>query len=107
VHVDGHSLAWTSATDTEPRHTELILMSSTFDKKGKELKRDAKVIKIAAPASAPPTGRYLHDLNVPCKLDHNPKAVRVRFSVRVSATGRIGTAEMPLGQEASAGAPAQ
>ena len=107
VHVDGHALVWTYATDTEPRHTEVILIASTFDKKGKELKRDAKVIKIAAPASAPPNGRYLHDLNVPCKLDHNPKAVRVRFSVRVSATGRIGTAEMPLGQEASAGAPAQ
>jgi VWFA-related protein len=107
VHVDGHSLVWAPATDTEPRHTELILMSSTFDKKGKELKRDAKVFKIAAPASAPPSGRYLHDLNVPCKLDHNPKAVRVRFSVRVSATGRIGTADLPLGQEVSTVTPAQ
>ena len=107
VHVDGHSLAWMPATETEPRRTELILMTSTFDKKGKELKRDAKVIKINAPASAPPNGRYLHDLNIPCKLDHNPKAVRVRFSVRVSATGRIGTAELPLGQEASTAAPAK
>jgi VWFA-related protein len=100
VHVDGRGLAWTYATDTEPRHTEVILVVSTFDKKGKELKRDAKVIKIAAPASAPPTGRYLHDLNIPCKIDHNSKAVRVRFSVRVSATGRIGTADLELGQEA-------
>ena len=107
VHVDGRGLGWTPATDTEPRHTEVILMYSTFDKKGKELKRDAKVVKIAAPASVPPTGRLLRDLNIPCKLDHNPKAVRVRFSVRVSATGRIGTADLPLGQEVSAGAPAK
>jgi VWFA-related protein len=107
VHVDGHGLVWTYATDTEPRHTEVILMASTFDKKGKELKRDAKVIKIAAPASAPPNGRYLHDVNIPCKIDHNPKAVRVRFSVRVSATGRIGTADLELGQEASTVPPAQ
>jgi len=45
-HVDGRGLVWTYATDTEPRHTEVILIASTFDKKGKELKRDAKVIKI-------------------------------------------------------------
>jgi hypothetical protein len=107
VHVDGHALVWALATDTEPRHTEVILIASTFDKKGNELKRDAKVIKIAAPASAPPTGRYLHDINIPCKIDHNPKAVRARFSLRVSATGRIGTADLPLGEEAGKAAPAQ
>ena len=107
VHVDGHGLVWAYATDTEPRHTELILIVSTFDKKGKELKRDARVVKIGAPPNAPLTGRYLHDLNIPCKIDHNPKAVRVRFSVRVSATGRIGTADLELGQEASKAAPAQ
>ena len=107
VHVDGHALVWALATDTEPRHTEVILIASTFDKKGNELKRDAKVIKIAAPASAPPTGRYLHDINIPCKVDHNPKAVRARFSLRVSATGRIGTADLPLGEEAGKAAPAQ
>jgi VWFA-related protein len=107
VHVDGRGLVWTYATDTEPRHTEVILMASTFDKKGKELKRDAKVMKVGAPLNAPPTGRYLHDLNIPCKIDHNPKAVRVRFSVRVSATGRIGTADLPLGEEAIKAGPAQ
>jgi VWFA-related protein len=105
IHVDGHALVWALATDTEPRHTEVILIASTFDKKGKELKRDAKVIKIAAPASAPPTGRYLHDINIPCKIDHNPKAVRARFSLRVSATGRIGTADLELGQEAGKAGP--
>jgi VWFA-related protein len=107
VHVDGHGVVWNSATDTEPRRTEVILVVSTFDKKGKELKRDANVIKIAAPSSAPPNGRYLHDLNIPCKIDHNPKAVRARFSLRVSATGRIGTADMPLGQVAGKDSPAQ
>ena len=107
VHVDGHGVVWNSATDTEPRRTEVILVVSTFDKKGKELKRDANVIKIAAPSSAPPNGRYLHDLNIPCKINHNPKAVRARFSLRVSATGRIGTADMPLGQVAGKDSPAQ
>jgi hypothetical protein len=103
VHVDGRGLVWTYATDTEPRHTEVIVDVSTFDKKGKELKRDAKVVKVAAPRSVPPTGRMVYDLNIPCKIDHNPKAVRVRFTVRVSTTGRIGTADLTLGQETSKG----
>ena len=107
VNVDGRGVVWSYATDTEPRRTEVILVVSTFDKKGKELKRDANVLKFAAPSSAPPNGRYLHDLNIPCKIVHNPKAVRARFSLRVSATGRIGTADLPLGQEAGKGTPAQ
>jgi hypothetical protein len=78
----------------------VILDVSTFDKKGKELKRDAKLMKFSAPPSAPPTGRMLRDINLPYKMEHNPKAVRVRFTVRVSATGRIGTADFTLGQEA-------
>jgi VWFA-related protein len=53
VHVDGRGLVWTYATDTEPRHTEVILIVSTFDKKGKELKRDAKVMKVGAPPQRP------------------------------------------------------
>lgn len=103
LRVDGHGLVWTYASDTEPRHTEVIVDISTFDKKGKELKRAAKVVRVKAASTEPPTGRLLRDLNIPCKIDHDPKAVRVRFVVRVSATGRMGTAELPLGQETGKG----
>jgi VWFA-related protein len=105
VHVDGSGLVWTYATEGHPRHTEVILDISTFDKKGKELTRKASVVKIDAPTTAPPTGRIHRNLNLPCKIDHNPKAVRVRFTVRVSATGRIGTADLTLGQEAGKNTP--
>jgi VWFA-related protein len=105
LHVDGHALVWTPAADQEPRRAEVIVVVSTFDKRDKELKRDMKVVKVTAPSSVAPTGRLLRDLNIPTKIDHNPKAVRVRFSVRVSATGRIGTADMPLGQEADKSTP--
>ena len=95
--VDGRALAWTFATDTEPRHAEVILMTSTFDKKGKELKKSAKVIKASAPATVVPTGRLERPILLETKLDHNPKAVRVRFVIRVSASGRMGTADATLG----------
>jgi VWFA-related protein len=107
VHVDGRGLVWSPATESQPRRTEVILVVSTFDKKGKELKQDARVERFSAPPSVPPTGRLHRNLDIPCKIDHNPKAVRVRFTVRVSATGRIGTADLTLGQEASKEAPKQ
>jgi hypothetical protein len=107
VNVNGRGLVWSYATEDHPRHTEVILDISTFDKKGQELKRKASVIKVDAPPTVQPTGRLLRDINIPCKIDHNPKAVRVRFTVRVSATGRIGTADFTLGQGAGKEAPKQ
>lgn len=101
VHVDGHGLVWSYATEDHARHTEVILDVSTFDKKGKELTAKGSLLKIDAPPTVPPTGRLLRDVNIPSKIEHNPKVVRVRFTVRVSATGRIGTADFTLGQEAS------
>jgi VWFA-related protein len=100
VHVDGSGLVWSPATESEPRRTEVILDVSTFDKKGKELKRDAKLMKFSAPPSVQPTGRIHRNLNIPYKIEHDPKVVRVRFTVRVSLTGRIGTADYTLGQAA-------
>ena len=101
VHVDGHNLAWTPATDTEPRHSEVILMVSTYDKKGKELSRAANVVKTKATRAVPPTGRLLMNLSLPAKIPHNPKAVRARFTVRVDASGRIGTADVQLAQQSA------
>jgi len=97
VHVDGHNLVWTQATDAEPRHSEVIVMVTTYDKKDKELSRVANVVKTSAPRTVPPTGRVLLGLSIPAKVPHNPKAVRARFTVRVDASGRIGTADVQLG----------
>jgi VWFA-related protein len=96
VRVDPKGLVWTFATDTEKRHADLVLMVSTFDKKGKELKRSANSVRITAPDGVPPTGRIEVGTQLPAKIEHDPKAVRVRFVVRVNQTGRIGTADMTL-----------
>ena len=96
VHVDGQALGWTPATETEPRHTEVVLTVTTFDKKNKELNRDAEVVKASAPMSVAPTGRLIRNIDIAYKLDINPRAVRARFVVRVTSTGRVGTAETVL-----------
>ena len=98
IHVDGRGLVWTYATATEPRHADIILVASTFDKKGKELKRDAKVIKANAAEDVPPTGRLDRSLEINYKMTPDPKATRLRLVVRVNATGRIGTADVDLTQ---------
>ena len=98
IHVDQHSLYWTPVTDTQPkRYAEVILMATTFDKKNKELFRDAKTVRVAATGDdVPPTGRLERGIDFNYELKHNPKAVRVRFVVRITASGRIGTADADL-----------
>jgi hypothetical protein len=100
VHVDEHSLYWTPVTDTQPRrYAEVILMATTFDKKNKELFRDAKAVRVAATGDdVPPTGRLERGIDFNYELKHDPKAVRVRFVVRITASGRIGTADADLKQ---------
>ncbi len=97
IHIDSRALSWSTATETEPRHADVILMTTTFDKKGKELKRVAKNIRSKLPATAPPTGRLERALAIQTKVEHDPRAVRARFVVRVTASGRIGTADADLG----------
>jgi VWFA-related protein len=96
VRIESKGLVWTFATDTEPRHADFVFVTTTFDKNGKILKETAKVAKVPAPGTVPPRGRIEIPISVPVKLDHNPKAVRVRFVVRISQTGREGTADATL-----------
>ncbi len=100
VHLDAKGLNWTVATDTEPRRCEVIVMATSFDKKGKELQRIAKDIKVAAPTTVAPTGRLERAMDLKLTMPHDPKAVRARFVARVASTGRIGTADSPMNQPA-------
>jgi VWFA-related protein len=96
IHIEAKGLAWTYATATEPRRAEVILMASTFDKKNKELQRDAKIIRANATGDVLPTGRLERALDIHYRMPHDSKAVRVRFVIRVAATGHIGTADIDL-----------
>jgi VWFA-related protein len=96
IRIAGSALVWTYATETEPRHTEIILVASTFDKKGKEIKRDAKDIKANANEAVPPTGRLDRNIEINYHMTPDPRATRLRLVVRVAATGRIGTADIDL-----------
>jgi VWFA-related protein len=96
LRIDAKGLVWTFATDTEPRHANFVIMTTTFDKKGKVLKESAKVAKIDAPATVPPKGRIELAVAVPVKIDHDAKAVRLRVVVRIVQTGREGTADATL-----------
>lgn len=96
LRIEAKGLVWTFATDTEPRHANFVIMTTTFDKKGKILKEAAKVAKVDAPPTVPPTGRIELPIAVPLKIDHDAKAVRLRVVVRIVQTGREGTADAAL-----------
>ena len=98
VHVDGKGLVWAPATDTGPRHADVILLATSFDKKGKELQHIAQAISVKAPLTVAPTGRLDRSIDFRITVPHDNNAVRARFTVRVTATGKIGTADGTLGQ---------
>lgn len=95
--VDGSGLSWYFATPDKPRHTRLIIVLTYFDKKGKEIKQDSKLLDFSAPQGSSPTGRIEHTLTFGfAVIPPDPKAVRARFVVRVEASGRMGTVDMDI-----------
>jgi VWFA-related protein len=101
-HVEPRGVPWYFTDGSKPRYTRLIVMSTTFDRKGKELKSDGRRMEFKAPASAPATGRIEIPLDFEVKFEPVPKAVRARLVVRVEASGRMGTADLTLGPGATA-----
>jgi hypothetical protein len=73
-----------------------VLQVTTFDKRNKALNRDAEVVRASAPMSVAPTGTLIRNIDIAYKLEVNPRAVRARFVVRVTSTGKVGTAETVL-----------
>ncbi len=109
LHMDAKYVPWTISTGAEPRQTKLIVTVTTFDKKGKLLKSDARSLTVSAKPTAPPTGPISGPLTLPFEVPPDAKAVRARFVVRVNASGRMGTADLDLlhpPQAASATPPA-
>jgi VWFA-related protein len=106
IAVAARNLAWTLGTPEDPtRKTELVVAVSTFDKKGKLIKEKASDMRFKAPADSPATGRIEVPLKFLYTLDPDPKAVRVRFVVRIGSSGRIGTQDVDLTQPIAANAP--
>ena len=96
LHVDARGIVWTNATATDPRRAKFIVTVTTFDKKAKVIKVDARAITVKVNGDVAPTGRLERAVTVDCLVPPDPKAVRARFVVRVDATGRMGTADVDL-----------
>ncbi len=79
-----------------PTYEDVMLMASTYDRHGKELKRVAKLVKATAPQGTPATGEIQQDVVIAIEVPNDPKAVRVRVVVREENTERLGTADVDL-----------
>lgn len=100
-HVEPQGLVWSLPQNPgERRTTKIIVLATSFDKKGKRVDLDARSLQLSAPVSAPATGRINVPADFPYTFKTSPKAVRARIVLRVDATGRMGTADLALGQAA-------
>jgi hypothetical protein len=69
--------------------SELTLLTQSFDRKGKILKRTAEKIKVAV-APPPALGLDTRAVDIPVTLATAPPAARIRFVVRTSGNGKVG-----------------
>jgi VWFA-related protein len=100
--VGPRGVGWYYTNGTKPRYTRLIVLSSTFDRKGKELKRNSQIVSFNAPPEITDSMQVNKAVAFNIKLDPDPKAVRARLVVRVEGSGRMGTADLTLGPGATA-----
>jgi VWFA-related protein len=100
--VGPRGISWYYTKGTKPRFTRLIVLSTTFDRKGKELKRNSQIVSFDAPADITDSMQVNKAVAFHVKLEPDSKAVRARLVVRVEATGRMGTADLTLGPGATA-----
>ena len=104
IHIDAKGMYWYYATDTAPRYAEFIVTVTQFDKKGKLLKETASNVKVHPVSAVAPTGRIEVPVDLKWVVPRESKAVRARFVVRMSSTGRIGSADVDFDQTVAAAA---
>ena len=89
ISIDARHVDW-DAVASGPPTTHIALLAESFDKHGKMLQREAKIVSAQAPAqsaggSAQSAGLKLH-ISIPTKSP----AARLRLVVRMNSTGKLG-----------------
>jgi VWFA-related protein len=91
LHLPASALDW-QHDGAGPPITSISLLVATFDRKGKLIKRDAKILHVRARPVAPDAPDP--SINLSTEVDTS-NAARIRFVVRSGATGKIGAQNAP------------
>jgi VWFA-related protein len=83
IHIAASGLDWTGGGESTPK-VQLALVVSSFDRKGKLLNRDARMLNVPAKSSEP------HSLDLQTRIDTASPAARIRFVVRDASSGKVG-----------------
>src|SRR6185312_2081532 len=83
LHIAASGLDWAAGGETTPR-VQLALVVSSFDRKGKLLNREARMLNVPSKSAEP------HSLDLQTRIDTASPAARVRFVVRDTASGKVG-----------------
>ena len=94
IHIDGEAVTWAPATATNPRLAHLLVVVTQFDRKDKLVSRHVWSMLLSHQRDVPEASNSVLPINAPFKLARAPDAVRARFVVRLTASGRIGTADL-------------
>ncbi|MBS1813437.1 MAG: VWA domain-containing protein [Acidobacteria bacterium] len=89
IHIDESAIEWTD-NGSEPRSADIAVLVASFDRKGKMLARNAQNLTATAPALAQGTSSQKRPINIHLKMSAAPPVARMRFVVRVAATGKVG-----------------
>ena len=96
IHIDGRRLSYVIPKDeSQPRYTEFTVLATTFDAKHKSLKAQVATYKHTV-EDAPHYGPVNRPADALFKINPDPKAVSVRFVVRIDGPGSMGSVDMPL-----------
>jgi hypothetical protein len=69
---------------------ELTVVAESFDRKGKMLDHNAKILTVRMLARAPSAGPDVRTIRIPVTIGTKAPATRLRFLVRANATGKVG-----------------
>jgi VWFA-related protein len=78
---------------------ELTVLAESFDKRGKMIGHEARILTVRMAARAPSGGPDTRTVRLPVSISTKAPAVRLRFVVRANATGKVGAENFYLAGE--------
>ena len=69
---------------------ELTVLVESFDKRGKMLEHNAKILTVRMTARPPSAGPDIRSISIPVNISTKAPAARLRFVVRANGNGKVG-----------------
>jgi len=89
IRIEPHDIPW-DTLDSDTLAADVTWLVETFDKKGKMLNHQAKMLTAQSKAQTPGSPPAIHGLTLHVDIPTASPVARVRFIIRMNRTGKIG-----------------